>query len=361
LTAHALAAEAEDMTSSAAPAASAARILLVDDDPIVLEVGARVLQRGGYVVAKAHDAHAALQLLEAQRFELIISDVQMPSMSGLELLQSVRDQNQEQPLVLLAGAQADDEVGRVLRYLPTEVLLKPVAPSELLDCVRASLRKAELAKLRQALLPSDGTRPYVSQKPPAMTTNVDAAGIYQPIVSWSKRKVFGYDAISGIHPVGVGEALLVTLHPRDLVDDTLATSSSALTLLAARVILQLSERAPLQDIDHLARRIARLRKLGFRIAMDHVGAGYSDFNRFVALKPDLLRLDVSLVRRLDVDPERRKQLRALIELCAHLEIDVVAAGIENVFERDRLFDLGCDLFQGTLFGRPGPAFPEARL
>jgi EAL domain-containing protein (putative c-di-GMP-specific phosphodiesterase class I) len=105
-------------------------------------------------------------------------------------------------------------------------------------------------------------------------------------------------------------------------------------------------------------RIARLRQLGFRIAIDDIGAGYSGLNSFAMIQPDVVKLDITLVRGVDEDPVKRKLVRVLGDLCQDLGILVVAEGVETPSERDTLVSLGCDLLQGYLFARPGAPFPE---
>ena len=73
-----------------------------------------------------------------------------------------------------------------------------------------------------------------------------------------------------------------------------------------------------------------------------------------------IKLDPSLVRDVDRDVTKQKLVRSLTRLAGDTAILVVAEGVETRGERDALIDLGCDLLQGFLFARPGPAFPEAR-
>jgi EAL domain-containing protein (putative c-di-GMP-specific phosphodiesterase class I) len=105
-------------------------------------------------------------------------------------------------------------------------------------------------------------------------------------------------------------------------------------------------------------RIARLREMGFRIAIDDIGAGYSGLNSFAMVQPDIVKLDITLVRGVDNDPVKRKLVRLLGDLCRDLGILVVAEGVETPDERDTLVELGCDLLQGYLFARPGAPFPD---
>jgi EAL domain-containing protein (putative c-di-GMP-specific phosphodiesterase class I) len=131
------------------------------------------------------------------------------------------------------------------------------------------------------------------------------------------------------------------------LDDPLAARAS-------EVVLEITERASLEGIPDFRSRILNLRDLGYRIAVDDLGAGYAGLNTFAALEPDVVKLDMTLVRNADSEPVKRKLIGSMATLCRDLGIQVVAEGIETKAERDTVVDLGCDLLQGFFIGRPGP-------
>jgi EAL domain-containing protein (putative c-di-GMP-specific phosphodiesterase class I) len=126
--------------------------------------------------------------------------------------------------------------------------------------------------------------------------------------------------------------------------------------MAGRIVLEITERAQLEGVKDAGTRIERLRGLGFRIAVDDIGAGYSGLNSFALLKPDIVKLDMTLVRDIDRDPVKRRLASAVVNLCRDLNIATVGEGVETARERDTLLEIGCDLLQGYLFGRPGAPF-----
>jgi EAL domain-containing protein (putative c-di-GMP-specific phosphodiesterase class I) len=154
--------------------------------------------------------------------------------------------------------------------------------------------------------------------------------------------------------------LFVNLHAIELNDETLTSLSAPLTAIASRVVLEITERASLESIDDVPSRVARLRELGFRIAIDDLGAGYSGLTSVARLEPEFVKLDMSLVRDVHKSPVKRKLVRSMTTLFKDMGITVVAEGIEVVEERDTLVELGCDLLQGYLVARPARAFPEVR-
>jgi EAL domain-containing protein (putative c-di-GMP-specific phosphodiesterase class I) len=155
--------------------------------------------------------------------------------------------------------------------------------------------------------------------------------------------------------------LFVNLHPKDLLDETLLAANTPLAAIAKRVVLEITERASLHEIPNVRARIQSLRKLGFRIAIDDLGAGYAGLTSFALLEPDIVKLDMALVRGLDREPTKQTLVRTMISMSKELGIIVIAEGIETAGERDELVRDGCDLMQGYLFARPGAPFPEPKF
>ena len=138
----------------------------------------------------------------------------------------------------------------------------------------------------------------------------------------------------------------------ELDDDSLISADAPLSRHAARVVLEITERAPLEKIRDVTARVAQLRALGYRIAVDDLGAGYAGLTSFAHLEPEVVKVDMSLIRGIDRSPMKQKLLRSIVGLCRDLGIEMIAEGIETEAERDALVRLGGDLCQGYLFARP---------
>ncbi len=123
------------------------------------------------------------------------------------------------------------------------------------------------------------------------------------------------------------------------------------------MVLEITERATLDGVIDLRRRVERLRDLGFRVAVDDLGAGYAGLTSFVVLQPDIVKIDMSLIRGVEDDPTRQALVRSMAGVCREMDIMVVAEGIETEAERHTVAELGCDLLQGFLLGRPEIAEP----
>ena len=146
--------------------------------------------------------------------------------------------------------------------------------------------------------------------------------------------------------------MFVNLHPLDLLDPELLDAAAPLTQIASRVVLEVTERAALTSSPELSNRLALLRSHGFRFAIDDIGAGYSGLTSFTEVVPEIVKLDMSLVRDVHRNSLKQRTIAALCMLCHDVGTKVVAEGVETLDERACLISLGCDLLQGFLIGRP---------
>jgi EAL domain-containing protein (putative c-di-GMP-specific phosphodiesterase class I) len=143
-----------------------------------------------------------------------------------------------------------------------------------------------------------------------------------------------------------------------LGDPELYSPEAPLTRIAAKVVLEITERAPLDEMPEVQSRIAQLRKLGYRVAVDDVGAGYAGLSSIANLEPEVMKIDMGLIRDIDVSSVKQKLVGAMVSLCAEMNVLVIAEGIESKLERDTLKRLGCDVMQGYFFATPGKPFPD---
>jgi EAL domain-containing protein (putative c-di-GMP-specific phosphodiesterase class I) len=122
----------------------------------------------------------------------------------------------------------------------------------------------------------------------------------------------------------------------------------------AQVVVEITEHAPVDDYRQLAGALRPLRSAGARLAIDDAGAGFASLRHVLRLSPDFIKLDLSLVHRIDADPVRRALATSLITFAGEVGATIVAEGIETRFELDTLVDLGVRYGQGFHLGRPGP-------
>jgi EAL domain-containing protein (putative c-di-GMP-specific phosphodiesterase class I) len=97
-----------------------------------------------------------------------------------------------------------------------------------------------------------------------------------------------------------------------------------------------------------------LRQCGLKLAVDDAGAGYSSLRHILNLRPDFIKLDVDLIRHIDLDPARRALASALIAFARDTSSNIIAEGVETVSEFATLQSLGVEQAQGYFLGRPMP-------
>jgi EAL domain-containing protein (putative c-di-GMP-specific phosphodiesterase class I) len=145
--------------------------------------------------------------------------------------------------------------------------------------------------------------------------------------------------------------LFVNVHGLELTDEDLFSDQCALAPIAQRIVLEITERIGLDAVAGPAR-VAMLRKRGYRIAVDDLGAGYAALGALATLEPEIVKLDMSLVRDIERHPTKRRVVGAIATLCRELGSRVVAEGVETAAEFRALREAGIELIQGFLLGRP---------
>jgi len=119
-----------------------------------------------------------------------------------------------------------------------------------------------------------------------------------------------------------------------------------------RITFEITEDERIDDHEHLTRIIEEYRGRGFAVALDDFGAGACGLNLLANVRPDIVKIDIGLVRDCDQDSTRRVILRAMLGVCRELGIGVVAEGVERPEELAVLRAAGLRYVQGFLFARP---------
>lgn len=119
-----------------------------------------------------------------------------------------------------------------------------------------------------------------------------------------------------------------------------------------RLVVEITEHAQVADYNHLHACLAPLREHGVRLAVDDTGAGYASMHHVLQLRPDVIKIDRSLITNVTSDAARRALITAFVLLALELDATVAAEGIERPSELETLAALGVDCGQGYLLGRP---------
>jgi EAL domain-containing protein (putative c-di-GMP-specific phosphodiesterase class I) len=128
-----------------------------------------------------------------------------------------------------------------------------------------------------------------------------------------------------------------------------------------RLVLEVTEHAAIENYAEIEKSLAPLRRRGLRLAVDDAGAGHASFRHVLDLKPDFIKLDISLVRDINRDPARRALAEALTRFGRAMGSHIVAEGVETELELNALRDIGVTKVQGYYLGRPIPLKQAAAL
>ncbi len=365
------------------------RVLVVDDEPALVERHARLLKRVSSIVVTAENGREALAKIESEPFDVVVSDIQMPDMNGTELLRAVRERDLDLPVIFVTGDPTVATAATAVELGAFRYLSKPI----------------DGETLRRAVIDAAATRALAHSRSGA-SARADLEGalrsaiarlhmVYQPIVAVGTRSTTAFEALmrssepalpnppaileaaeklGALHVLGrrvrnlvaadldasaASPNVYVNLHSADLADSQLYDATSPLSHHASRIVLEITERASLEGISDLADRRSRLRDMGYRLAVDDLGAGYAGLSYFARIRPEIVKIDMSLVRGIDREVVQQHVVASLVTLATTLGMEVVAEGVETAAERDTVVRLGCTLLQGYFFAKPGPPFPEA--
>jgi EAL domain-containing protein (putative c-di-GMP-specific phosphodiesterase class I) len=212
--------------------------------------------------------------------------------------------------------------------------------------------------------------------------------VFQPIWDMRSRKAIGFECLTRysaepVRPpnewfneaaeVGLGKALELAAIRKGLgalsslpAPLHLAINASVETVLSdeflavqqglplERIVLEITEHAEVANYERLLNVLQPLRQSGMKLAVDDAGAGYSSLRHILNLRPDFIKLDMDLIRHIDLDPARRALTSALIAFARDTDSCIIAEGVETASEFATLRTLGVEQAQGYFLGRPVP-------
>ena len=210
--------------------------------------------------------------------------------------------------------------------------------------------------------------------------------VYQPIVQVAQHRIAGYEALTRFlaepirspdqwfneaADVGMQASLELAAIRKALrglsrfpEDTYMSLNASPATVLKGsldavladfpceRLMLEVTEHTSVDDYSQIAAALKPLRERGMKLAVDDAGAGYASFRHILKLQPDVIKLDVSLIRKIDSDTGCRALASALIRFAEETGSKIVAEGVETAAELRALCELKINKVQGYLLGRP---------
>lgn len=157
-------------------------------------------------------------------------------------------------------------------------------------------------------------------------------------------------ALQGIEVLPESAAMSINLSPAAIVAPEFSQLLETAPL--ERVIVEITERQPVGDYERLLDALKAFRNAGLRIAVDDAGAGHSSFRHILHIRPDIIKLDMSLCRGIDRDPMRQALVSALLAFSRQVGSELVAEGVETAAELKALSALGTTMIQGHIVAPP---------
>lgn len=197
----------------------------------------------------------------------------------------------------------------------------------------------------------------------ALVRGVDGEGAGEVIARVRPEQMYRFDqtcrvqAINSAARLGMATRLSINFNPNAVYEPA---TCIRLTLAAAKMagfdtgklIFEVTETERVRDGSHLVKIFKDYQQRGFMTAIDDFGAGYAGLNLLAEFQPDLVKVDMALVRDIDQSEARRMIVAGIVAICHGLGCRVLAEGVETHAEYRVLRGLGIELFQGYLFARP---------
>lgn len=199
----------------------------------------------------------------------------------------------------------------------------------------------------------------------ALVRGTDGAGAASVLAAVTPENRYAFDqqcriaAIEHAARLGIGrngQSLSINFLPNAVYEPT---ACIRLTLATAKrtgfplskLIFEFTENEQVDPL-HVAKIVATYKAMGFKTAIDDFGAGFSGLALLARFQPDIVKIDMELVRGIDRDHVRRAIVRSIVSACAEIGVTVLAEGIETLDEHLQLNELGVPLQQGYLFAKP---------
>jgi EAL domain-containing protein (putative c-di-GMP-specific phosphodiesterase class I) len=358
-------------------------VLFVDDDANVLAGVALTLRNRPVRVLTAESAALGFECLANEPVSVVVSDEHMPGMGGTAFLAEVRRRYPATVRMVLSGSSDPQAIAQAVNQASLfRYLLKPCTPADLVLAVDQGI-EAHATHRFQRTEPHAGLdlqevlglisfhmQPIFSTvgglfAHEALLRLPAAYGLGAPeILATAEREDRLWDVERAIRAAVAerlpgrpgGTSVFVNIHPRTLLDPQIYTRRDPLAPFASAVVLEITERGSLAEIDDLPGRIVALRGQGYRLAIDDMGSGYSGLTTFTAILPDFVKFDRELTGGMQAFPAKLKLIHSIAAVCRSLGIATVAEGIETRQALDAAVDAGCGYLQGYFLARPAPDY-----
>lgn len=363
-------------------------VLLIDDEVDFTEMTRFILENANFSAVIANTPADGLEKAK-NKPDIILLDVNMPDMDGYEVCRRLKEDEVTMavPIIMLTSQNKTLDKIEAFNLGVIDFITKDTAYEEILVRIKAVLKRTSPNITFQSLKERDDRiielRKIIDQK--------SIRTLYQPIVVMANRQPFGYEALARgpkgtffENPINLfnvasdshmsfeldticmnlavkraepflKEALLfLNADPSLILSDYLRGLKflEGVQISPSQICIEISERTFVTNFKELASNLRLLKPMGVMIVIDDLGEGYSSLKAIAELNPEFIKIDISLIRGVNVDPTKQNLVKMIYDLSKKIKSCAIAEGIETEEENQTLMSLGIEYGQGYLFARP---------
>jgi EAL domain-containing protein (putative c-di-GMP-specific phosphodiesterase class I)/CheY-like chemotaxis protein len=382
------------------------RVLVAEDDAALRASLCAVIERERdfELVGAAADGVEAVAIAAREHPDVAVVDVRMPS-GGAIAARGIRRESPQTRVLVLSGV--DDRatllemieagvVGYLVKGAPIEKIVQSIAGAaagrgSLSGEVAGDVIEELVGQLSERRREADRRRHRELRIRKVIDDPRLLVPVFQPIYDLDRSRPVGVEALARFltpperspdrwfaeaEEVGLRDELELVAAARALdalpaipsrvylsvnVSPSTVRTREFRELVArsdpARIVVEITEHAPIEEYEHVVHALAQLRDLGVRVAIDDAGAGFASLRHILRLEPDFIKLDRTLIDGIESDRSRSALAAGLITFADKIEATIVAEGIEQPGDVIALRELGVRYGQGFLLARPGPLRP----
>ena len=379
------------------PGARRIRVLVADDDPLIRGAVADILGSEPDIdlVGVASDALEAIAIAEAADPDVALVDVRMPGGGGPGAAVGIHEASPATRVVAYSVYDDSTSIREMIHAGAIGYVVKGASLDEVLEAIRRASRGEgylsptaavdvvkELAKHIDTQEKKEAADQLIQERVERALAPGAILPQYQAIVDLERWRVAGVEALARFQleprrppnewfddafqvkrrleleltairveaaaflDPALGRCYLSLNAEPDTILEGRGLREALVGIPLDRVVLEVTEEAPVAEYDKLQQALEPFRAEGARLAVDDAGSGYASLRHVLQLKPDIIKLDVALIRDVDTERDKRAVARALTAAAAELDIAVVAEGVETPSELEVLREMGVQYGQG---------------
>lgn len=382
------------------------KILIIDDDPAICGVIADYLSNKGFVVLEAEDGTVGLNLFARENPDLVLLDLRLPGMDGLEILSCINKDSPDTPVVIVSGQGTIKDAIAALKTGAWDYITKPIFDMNILNItVNHVLERAKQIHEKnnyQFYTADMNTRAFefllLESDLRKALDNDELVVHFQPVINLEDKKLISMEALlrwkhpkkgmvspadfiplaeetgliesigewvlraacaqnkkwqdAGYPPVTMSVNMSARQFNKKNVVETIGEILEETGLRPEYFCIEITESIIMKDVESTITKLNQLHKMGISLSIDDFGTGYSSLNYLKLFPIDNLKIDRSFVFNITSDSTDAAIAASVILLAHSMNLKVTAEGVETNEQLEMLRRQGCDYVQGFLFSKP---------